>query len=68
MGKAGRGAAASLGLSKADLLVAHIKHGVVLADENISQDPHPIQPGRQVDPHEPTEAFSLPQRRYLKKE
>ena len=36
----------SLGLTEADLLVANIKHSVVLSNENISQDPHPIQAGR----------------------
>lgn len=47
------------GLGKADPVVVAVEHRVVLADENVSQDPQGPSRGRDVQTHEATQANGL---------
>lgn len=49
-----------LGLGEADPVVLAVEHGVVLTDENVSQDPQRPGGGRDVQRHEAAQTDRLP--------
>lgn len=60
------GSMSSLGLSKADPVVVSVEHGVVLANEHVSQNPQGASGGGDVQGHEAAEADGFSGLTFLK--